>query len=137
MLHEVLATPATPEISELTPLEAEAAARAVVNLFTRWNLSDAEARQLLGGLSARTWARWKAGEPGRIDRDLATRLSLLLGIHKALRYIFNRDPSRAYGWVRAENAVFGGRSALDMMLRGQLADLYDMRRYLDAERGGW
>jgi hypothetical protein len=34
-------------------------------------------------------------------------------------------------------APFGGRSALERMLSGNVADLYEVRRYLDAERGGW
>lgn len=59
--------------------------RAVTNLLRLWELSDDEACDLLGGMSVRTWSRWKAGDIGRIDRDLGTRLSLFLGIHKALR----------------------------------------------------
>jgi hypothetical protein len=31
--------------------------------------------------------------------------------------------------------VFGGRSALDRMLSGNVADLYIVRQYLDAQRG--
>jgi hypothetical protein len=59
-----------------------------------------------------------------------------MGIHKALRIIF-REPQRGYGWVRMPNATFDGRSALDVMLGGELTDLMRVRRYLDAERGGW
>lgn len=33
--------------------------------------------------------------------------------------------------------VFGGASALDVMLGGELTDIMRVRRYLDAERGGW
>ncbi|MHA6325892.1 MbcA/ParS/Xre antitoxin family protein [Roseivivax sp. CAU 1753] len=137
MLTEVERTPPSPDGPELSTQEAQASARAVVNLFAKWGLSDEEARQVLGGLPARTWARWKTGAIGRIDRDLATRLSLLLGIHKATRYLFNRDLQRAYGWIRARNTVFGGQSALDVLLGGQIIDLYSVRRYLDAERSGW
>jgi hypothetical protein len=41
--------------------------------------------------------------------------------------------------VRRPNAAspFGGRSALERMLSGNVADLYEVRRYLDAQRGGW
>ncbi len=111
-------------------------ARAVVNLMRVWEVSDAEAALLLGGLSPRTWARWKKGEIGRVPRDLRARLSNLMGIHKALRIIFS-DKARAHGWVRRPNAAFGGRSALEVMLGGELTDLMRVRRYLDAERGGW
>lgn len=126
-------TPASPAI---TDAEGLAMARAAVRLFGLWELTDAEACVLLGELSPRTYARWKAGDIGRIGRDLKARLSNLMGIHKALRIIFT-EPARAYGWVRRPNQAFGGRSALEVMLQGDLLDLVGVRRYLDAERGGW
>jgi hypothetical protein len=58
-----------------------------------------------------------------------------MGIHKALRLIF-RDTARVYDWIRLPNTVFGGRTALEVMLGGELTDLMRVRRYLDAERGG-
>ncbi|WP_163264431.1 MbcA/ParS/Xre antitoxin family protein [Chelativorans alearense] len=128
---------AAPEFVPAPITDAEAAAmfRAAVNLFARWGLSDEQASLLLD-LSVRTYRRWKAGEIGRIDRDGKARLSNLMGIHKALRIIF-REPQRAYQWVAKPNAAFGGRSALDIMLGGELTDLMRVRRYLDAERGSW
>ncbi|WP_281827551.1 MbcA/ParS/Xre antitoxin family protein [Jannaschia rubra] len=136
MLQPIPMTPAAPARPDLTPEESAAAARAVVNLFRLWGLDDAEARACLGGLPARTWARWKTGATGRIDRDLATRLSLFLGVHKALRGLFGTDSERVHGWMRRPNAAFGGRSALAMVTEGQMLDLYRLRHYLDAERAG-
>lgn len=127
------ARPATPQT---TDAEGAAMARAVVNLFDRWRLTDAQAVVLLGGISPSTWARWKRGTIGRLPPDLKARLSNLMAIHKALRLIFV-DRHRAYGWVKRPNEAFGGRSALDVMLGGELTDLMRVRRYLDAERGGW
>ena len=45
---------------------------------------------------------------------------------------------RANEWIRKPNdaPLFAGRSALDRMLGGQVADLYVVRHYLDAQRGG-
>lgn len=121
--------------SPLTDDEANAMFRACVNLFRLWGVSDPEAAMLLD-LPVRSFARWKAGTIGRIDRDQRARLSNIMGIHKALRIIF-REPSRAYSWIRSSNTVFGGKSALEVMLGGDLTDLMRVRRYLDAERGGW
>lgn len=132
-VHPVPSQPALPVI---TDEEAAALARATVNLLGKWQLTDAEARTVLGGMAQRTWARWKAGDLGRIDRDLRTRMAILMGIHKALRYLFT-DPARGYAWIRKPNAVFEGRSALDVMLRGEITDLVELRAYLDAERGAW
>jgi hypothetical protein len=119
----------------ITDDEAEAMFRACVNLFRLWRLSDNDAAVLLD-LPVRTFARWKTGAIGRIGRDQKARLSNIMGIHKALRIIF-REPDRAYGWIRAANSAFGGQSAVDVMLSGELTDLMRVRRYLDAERGGW
>lgn len=109
--------------------------RACMNLFMLWRISDAEAAILLD-LPPRTFARWKTGAIGRIGRDQKARLSNLMGIHKALRLIF-REPERSHAWPRLPNSVFEGRSALAVMLGGELTDLMRVRRYLDAERGAW
>ena len=47
-------------------------------------------------------------------------------------------PERADAWVRKPNdaPLFGGDSALARMLGGQVADLFQVRQYLDAVRGG-
>lgn len=119
----------------ITDDEAAAMFRAVLNLFAHWGVTDEQAAILLG-LPVRTFRRWKAGDIGRISRDGKARLSNLMGIHKALRIVFS-EPSRAYGWIKAPNAAYAGRSALDIMLGGELTDLMRVRRLLDAERGGW
>ena len=127
---------ARPDLPAITDEEASALARTTVNLFRAWQLSDIEARTLLGDMAQRTWARWKDGGIGRIDRDLRARMAILLGIHKALRYLFT-DPARGYAWIKKPNSAFAGQSALDVMMRGEITDLIDLRCYLDAERGAW
>lgn len=119
----------------ITDAEAQATFRAALNLFEKWTLTDQQAATLLD-LPVRSYRRWKRGEIGRIDRDQKARLSNLMGIHKALRIIF-REAQRGYEWIRKENAAFAGKSALAVMLGGELTDLMRVRRYLDAERGGW
>jgi uncharacterized protein (DUF2384 family) len=127
------ARPFSPE--PVTDDEAAAMFRAVLNLFRLWEVSDEQAAIILD-LNRRTYARWKAGELGRIGRDGKARLSNLMGIHKALRTIF-REAARGYEWMKAPNQIFDGRSALDIMLGGELTDLMRVRRYLDAERSAW
>ncbi|MGB7181519.1 MAG: MbcA/ParS/Xre antitoxin family protein [Burkholderiaceae bacterium] len=130
--------PSTPEIFTPGPITAgEAAAlfRAVVNLFRLWGVTDNEAATLLD-LPVRTYTRWKADGAGRISRDGKARLSHLIGIHKALRIIF-REPQRGYAWIKKPNTVLNGRSALQIMLGGELTDLMRVRHLLDAERSLW
>ena len=135
-MREIPRTVASPETAQITAAEAEAMAHAVIKLFEQWKLSDRAAREILGGLAARTYARWKSGDPGRIGRDLAARLSLLMGIHKRLRLLF-KDPQRGYGWVHRPNAAFGGRTPAEVMRQGDIFSLARVRAYLDAERASW
>jgi hypothetical protein len=116
--------------------EAAAMLRAVLNLFDRWQLTAAEARCLLGNPSERTYQRWRKGEVAALPDDTIFRLGTLLGIHKALRYMFT-EPERGYAWIRAPNAAFAGHSALDRMLQGAPTNLAAVRAWLDAERAGW
>lgn len=126
---------AAPEAgSALTDAEGEAMARAAVNLFRLWGITEAEACVLLGGISKRTYARWKEGAIGPLLIDQKTRLSVLMGIHKALRILYTEN-ERVYAWVKKPNAAFGGHRALDVMLGGYLTDLFRIRHYLDAARG--
>lgn len=52
----------------------------------------------------------------------------------ALRTLFRIGDA----WIRkpSDAPLFGGRSALDRMLSGQVADLFVVRRHIDARRGG-
>lgn len=131
LVEKAVPTDAAPVI---TDEEGAAMARAVVNLFRRWGITDAEACVLLGGVSKRTYARWKDGEIGRLTIDQKTRLSVLMGVHKSLRILFT-EKARVYEWVKKPNRAFGGRSALEIMLGGYLTDLFRVRHYLDAARG--
>jgi hypothetical protein len=131
-----IASPPFEPSSAITDEEAGAMLRATVTLFGLWELTDKQAATLLGA-KVRSYARWKtSGKTGSWSRDLKARLSNLMGVHKALRIIF-RDRQRGYAWIRAANSAFGGESALDVMLGGELTDLMRVRRYLDNERGGW
>ncbi|TWB24487.1 uncharacterized protein DUF2384 [Nitrospirillum amazonense] len=120
----------------VTQAEGAAMLRAVFNLFRLWGVDDGQARVLLGQPSPSTFYRWKRGDIGSLPSDLLWRLGDLMGIHKALRYLF-MEPERAYAWVAKPNAAFHGKSALQRMLAGAPSDLTAVRNYLDAERGGW
>lgn len=134
-LQPVATAPAPFWPDPITDAEAGALFRAALQLFARWGLTDSEAATLLD-MPVRSYRRWKAEGPGRLSRDARARLSNLMGIHKALRIVF-AEPQRGYAWIKAPNAAFDGRSALEVMLGGELTDIMRVRRYLDAERGAW
>jgi len=110
--------------------------RAFANIAEHWDLSVAEQLKLLGIASRSTFFKWRREREPRLPQDTLERLSYLLGIYKALQILLP-DPRAADEWVRKPNDAppFGGRSALERMLSGQVADLYIVRQYLDAERG--
>lgn len=120
------------QLIEISHVEGVALARATVKLFDAWKLTDAQARILLGGLSASAWARWKDRDTERILRDQKIRMAHLIGIHTALRQLFT-EPTRGYDWIKARNSAFEGKSALDIMMSGELSDLALMREWLEAE----
>jgi hypothetical protein len=136
-MNQLITSPADdPTTSSVTEAEAAAMIRAVFNLFRHWQVSDTQARILLGQPSPSTFYRWKRGEIGAVPSDTVWRLGDLMGIHKALRHVFT-EAERGYAWVLRPNRAFGGKSALDRMLGGAPSDLTAVRNYLDAERGGW
>ena len=110
--------------------------RAFANIAEAWGLSVAEQLKLLGIPSRSTFFKWRREQQPRVPQDTLERLSYLLGIYKSLQILLP-DPHAADAWVRQPNdaAPFGGRSALERMLSGQVADLYVVRQYLDAQRG--
>ena len=116
--------------------EVHAMQRAVIRLFDHWGVNDTQAAVLLGDIAPRTYQRWKQGQYGRWNADLAARLSNLMGIHKALHLLYS-DAARGYRWIGAPNDGFGGLRPLDIMLGGQLTDLMRVRRYLDSYRSPW
>jgi hypothetical protein len=110
--------------------------RAFFAIADKWRLTADEAMALLGHPGRSTFYNWKKGNVARTrDLDLATRLSYVLGIFKALEILYRR-PELADAWVRRPNQAFGGQSALERMCAGQIVDLAAVRDYLDSVRGG-
>ncbi len=121
-------------------LKSEAAAAAALRTFWRlaeaWQLSAAEQLNLLG-VGKTTFYQWKQGKVTALDRHVLERLSYLFGIYAALQILLP-VAERANAWIRKPNQApfLGGQSALARMLGGQVADLFVVRQYLDAQRGG-
>ncbi len=124
-------------ISDLAPrpIDDAAAKRAFFRIMEAWQVSDADARVLLGAPSRSTFYNYKRGEGGALSADTLERISYVLGIYKALQLLFP-NPQQADEWLRKQNRAFGGRSALEHALGGHVVDLADVRRFLDAVRGG-
>jgi uncharacterized protein (DUF2384 family) len=112
------------------PVELEA----FFSIADKWRLSADEQIKLLGSPGRSTFFKWKK-DGGSVPPDTAERISQILGIWKALKILFTIE-ERASEWVRRPNEYFDDASALEIMLGGRVVDLYRVRWYLDAQRGG-
>lgn len=128
----------SPQDPDLVADLAPAALRTFFRIMDAWELTATDARLLLGTPPSSTYYKWRSGDVKHVPRDLLERISYILGIYKALQILLP-DPAAADTWIRKPNAapLFGGKPALERMLSGNVADLYVVRQFLDAQRGGW
>ena len=114
------------------------ALRTFFRIADLWGLSTDEQMTLLGVTARSTFFKWKKNPNTVLPKDALERISYILGIYKALQILLP-DEQAADAWIRRPNTAppFGGRSALGRMMSGQVADLFVVRQYLDAQRGGW
>lgn len=110
------------------------ALRTFFRIADAWDLREQEQMRILGLDSRSTFQSWKRGEVAAIPKDALERISYVLGIYKGLHILV---PQTADAWVRKPNKspLFNGGSALDRMASGNVADLYVVRQYIDAQRG--
>ncbi len=110
------------------------ALRTFFRIADAWSLKEAEQMRILGLDSRSTLQSWKRGAVAAIPKDALERISYVMGIYKGLKVLL---PKSANDWVRKPNRspVFAGRSALERMASGNVADLYVVRQYIDAQRG--
>jgi hypothetical protein len=113
------------------------AIRSFFNVATKWGLSVDQQRGLLGWPAPSTYHKYKSGQVGILSFDTLTRISLLLGIYKALHILYSQA-ELADQWIKLANLnpIFGGKSPLDLMLDGGMDSLFVVRRLLDGRRGG-
>jgi hypothetical protein len=110
--------------------------KAVVRASAAWDLTSAEAAALFD-VSMATWGRMKADTyKGQLDRDKVTRASLIIGIFKGLRLLFNGPLT--YNWPKLPNrgAPYNGQRPADFMIAGGIPAMGSVRQHIDALRGG-
>ena len=119
------------------PDPGKPALRTFFRIADLWDLSVDDQITLLGLSSRSTYFKWKREGTDFLPKDTLERISYILGIYKALQILLPEE-SAADAWVHQPNSAlpFAGESALDRMLSGNVIDLYIVRQYLDAERGG-
>jgi len=128
--------------SKLSPEQFSATAlTAFFNIAAAWGLTADDERTLLGSPPRSTFFKWKSERsaklPPKLSQDTLERISYVMGIYKAL-HILLPTPEAADAWLKKPNLapITNGKTALERMRGGKVIDLADVRRYLDAERGG-
>jgi len=91
---------------------------------------------LLGGISSGSFYALKNRATKKLDEDQLTRISLLIGIYKALNILYSQKLADAWMTLPSTNPMFGGDSPLSYMKRGGIPALLRVRQLLDARRGG-
>jgi uncharacterized protein (DUF2384 family) len=127
-------TTAQPEGSpkQIAPIETPTALQAFANIANAWSLTTEEQISLLGSPPRSTYFKWRK-EGGALSKDTHERLSHILNIYRVLQILFVNEED-ADRWMKKPNKAFGGKSALEYAMCG-FAELIEVRRYLDAQRG--
>ncbi len=112
------------------------ALKAFFNIVAKWKLKDEDARQLLGGVSSGAYYKLKAGGKRELDQDELTRISLLIGMYKALNIIFEQKLASVWMQLPNQHPLFAGATPLAYMIQSGQPGMQRVRQLLDARRGG-
>jgi Antitoxin Xre-like helix-turn-helix domain/Antitoxin Xre/MbcA/ParS C-terminal toxin-binding domain len=113
-----------------------AAIKGLIGVASHWKLRDEDTRQLLGGMSSGSFYDLKSGSRKILNADQLTRISLLIGIYKALNILYS--PTLADAWIALPNTnpMFAGDTPLNYVKRDGIPAFLRVRQLLDARRGG-
>ncbi|WP_374653060.1 antitoxin Xre-like helix-turn-helix domain-containing protein [Dongia sp.] len=116
----------------LTPTAVEALTR----IADAWKLTGSEAAPLLG-LSETTWDRVKAGHwKQSFSQDQLMRASAIIGIWKGLHLLFIGDLADRWPKLANRGPLFENRAPVTAMIEGGIPFMLEVRRHVDALRGG-
>jgi Antitoxin Xre-like helix-turn-helix domain len=145
-MSTVLASPNVAQLFDRSPDLTDAkqreklsasAIKAFVNIAEKWDLTEAQARGLLGGVASSTYHAWKTEPKGRkLDQDTLMRVSLVIGIYKALHIYFGQPWADRWVTLGNRNSLFSGTAPIDYMLRRGQPGMVQVRLMLDTWRGG-
>lgn len=113
-----------------------AAIKALLRIARHWKLRDDDTRALVGGISSGSFYALKNRSAKILDEDRLTRISLLIGIYKALNILYGENLANAWIGLPNTNPMFGGDSPLNYVKKGGIPAFLRVRQLLDARRSG-
>ena len=112
------------------------AVKAYLRLAEQWGLTNPEAAALLG-VSLSTWERMKRGDRSEpLSQDQLTRISALVGMFKGLHLLFADAMADQWPGLANQGPLFMGKRPIDALIDGGIPRMLEVRRYIDAVRGG-
>lgn len=116
---------------------SSSAIKGFLGIMEKWGVRDPDARQLLGGMSTGSFYTLRKSPKGRVlDQDTLTRVSLLIGIFKALNILYSQKLADAWMTLPNSNPMFRGQTPLAYIVQRGQPGMVHVRQLLDARRGG-
>ena len=112
------------------------AIQAFFAIVDKWELRNEDAMALLGGASHGRYYELKKNRKGLLSQDELTRISLLIGIFKALNILFTQKLANLWTSRPNSNPMFNNAPPLQLLIRGGVPGMIGVRRLLDSRRGG-
>jgi uncharacterized protein (DUF2384 family) len=109
---------------------------AFFSIVEQWELRNEDAMALLGGTSHGRFYELKRSRKGVLSQDELTRISLLIGIFKALNILFSQKLANQWASRPNSNVMFNNAPPLRLLVRGGVPGMIGVRRLLDSRRGG-
>jgi len=130
-----------PTVINLNSVEERArlypsAVKGFINIVSKWQIKDKDARELLGGISSTSFYALKKNHNKSLDVDRLTRISYLIGIYKALHVLYG--DTLADTWVKMpnQNRLFNRDTPLAYMEFGGIVAMQYVRALLEARYNG-
>jgi uncharacterized protein (DUF2384 family) len=129
------------KVPDLTdPKTRKRLSHAAIEVFFRmmetWKVRNEDGMALLGGMSNGRYFELKRSRRGALTQDELTRISLLIGIFKALNILFSQKLAQQWIFRPNSNPMFRNEPPLQMLTRGGVPGMMSVRRLLDSRRGG-
>lgn len=106
----------------------------VGKILSKWNCTDKEKSILLGYGSEKEFLSMLSNpQAHKFSEDEILRMSYILSIYRSLHTLFN-VPENSDNWVNKPNKgrLFKGKTAIDIMKKGEVKDLALVANYLNS-----